>query len=339
MNDGYGVRNRLDCGSDFEGFKSKDFARVLKPTEESLATISDTDNRQGDWAVGNALGSRTQSKGFLLFALIVFAIVVGPINLFFWANKNRRHRLFVTTPIISIAASLLLVGFIVIRDGFGGDGSRAIAIEVGGPDDKSAIILQEQFSRSGILFSSGFELDGNSVLNSIVAPVTDLNLDDSVNSTGAYTLNFEQTKEGWGINGNLFQSRSEQAQLLRAVVPSRERLELLPGDSGAPRLVSSFSYPLTDVFYQDGEGKIWMASGISPGETVTMNASSSVTGRDYGVSEAISRFGSSHRKKLNKLVDRPNSFVALATEAPSIATHSSIDWMESPTLITGLLSR
>ena len=337
--DGLGLRNRMDCGPDYKKFEGEAFKKIIIGGGGSRGELILGDYDRGDWDVGNALGRRTRSKAFLLFALIVFAIVVGPVNLFFWANNNRRHRLFVTTPIISIVASLLLVGFIVIRDGFGGDGARAIAIEVGGPDDKSAIILQEQFSRSGILFSAGFELDGDSVLSPLVPPVTDLNRQDSVNSTGSFNLAFEQTKEGWDLNGNLFQSRSEQAQLLRAVVPSRERLELLPGNSDSPRLVSSFSYPLTDVFYQDGEGEIWKAPGISPGETVTLSASSSVSDRNSGVSEAISRFGASHRKKLGKLLVRPNSFVALATEAPSIATHSSIDWMESPTLITGLLSQ
>lgn len=338
-NDGFGVRNRLDCGPNFDAFEAKELVGILAAGGDSLAVIGWSEYEGSDWTVGSDLGSRTQSKILLLLALIIFAIVVGPINLFLWANKKRRHRLFVTTPIISIAASLLLIGFIVVRDGFGGDGARAIAIEVGDSDDKSAVIIQEQFSRTGILFSAGFELDGDSVLNSIVAPATDLNRDDSVNSTGAYNLVFEQTKEGWDLNGNLFQSRSEQAQLLRAVVPSRERLDLLPGNSGSPRLVSSFSYPLTNIYYLDGEGTVWEASGISPGETVTMSASSSFAERYDGVSEAISRFGSSHRKKLGNLLKRPNSFVALATEAPSIATHSSIDWMESPTLITGLLSQ
>lgn len=337
--DGLGVRNRLDYGIGYSQFDADALLKAVRIGGDSLSNLVETDYQSGAWPVGNALGTRTVSQGLLFFALIIFAIVVGPVNLFFWANKHRRHRLFVTTPLISIAASLLMVGYIVIRDGFGGDGARAIAIEVGGPDDKSAVILQEQFSRSGILFSAGFEVDNYSVLNPVVPPTSDLNLDDSASARGTYKLSYAQSKEGWELSGDLFQSRSEQAQVIKSVVPSRERLDLLTGNSESPRLVSSFSYPLTNVYYKDGDGNFWKASAIAPGETVTMTASTISTDRQGEISSAISRFGHSQKKKLSSLLRRPNSFVALATEAPSISTHTSIDWMETPTLVTGLLSQ
>ena len=41
--------------------------------------------------------------------LIAFGIIVGPVNLFVIARQGRRHRLFWTTPLISLIASLLLI--------------------------------------------------------------------------------------------------------------------------------------------------------------------------------------------------------------------------------------
>ncbi len=338
-NDGLGLRSRLDFGFDFGAFQGAELAETITRGGESFATRAELDYGRGSWQMGRALGSRSLSKAFLFIVLLVFAIVVGPVNLFLWANKNRRHRLFVTTPIISLGASLFLVGYIIIRDGFGGDGVRAIAIEVGGPDDKSAVILQEQFSRSGILFSPSFDLDSDSILVPVVAPESDLNREDSASSMGTHKLDYSQTKEGWDISGDLFESRSEQAQILRSVQPSRERLELVSGSAGTPRLASSFSYELTDVFYQDENDKVWTAAAIAPGETVTLSPSSTDADGDIGISKALARFGSSNRRQLKRLLNRNNSFVALASEAPAVATHTSIDWEDSPTLITGLLSQ
>ena len=290
------------------------------------------------WELGTELGQRSLQTNLILLALVIFAIIVGPVNLFVWAKKDRRHRLFVTTPIISVITSVLLVGIIMLIDGFGGDGVRATAIDIGGPDDNTASIYQEQFSRTGILFSSGFEIDDQSVINSVPAPVSDFNRADSKGSQGMISAKMNRTKEGWSVSGDYFESRSEQAQVVRSVIPSRERLELLPSESGAPKLVSSFSYPLRDVFYRDGSGEIWTASEIASGETVTLSKSSS-NAVFAKFEPSISRFVRSQSAKLNRLAERPYSFIALSDQAPSLSTHTSIDWEDSPIIITGLLSR
>ena len=63
----------------------------------------------------------------LIGFILVFAVLVGPVNLFWLADASRRHRLFWSTPLISVAASLLLVGVIALQDGFGGSGERVMA--------------------------------------------------------------------------------------------------------------------------------------------------------------------------------------------------------------------
>lgn len=334
---GLGHQSLLNCGSDFDDFDGNEFVELLRKSETSLVKI-ETEYSDYTWLVGTELGKRTLQKSFLLVALIVFAIVVGPINLFFWAGRNRRHRLFFTTPLISLVASVLLVGFIVFRDGFGGDGARAILMEVGGPDDKTAVILQEQFSRNGVLLTSGFTIDEQTVLVPVKAPSSDLNRFDSASGKGNFNLEISKTNEGWDVSGDLFQSRSENAQVLRSVVPSRERLQLISGTSGAPQMTSSFAYPLTQVFYTDKEGGVWMASSIEPGSTVTMTATQSKNPVEE-LAAPVSRFGQTNQRIIKQLLERKNSFAAIAGEAPGIESHPAIDWQESPTLITGLVSQ
>ena len=84
--------------------------------------------------------------------LVLFGILVGPVNLFVLAKSGRRHRLFITTPLISLGASLLLILLIIFQDGFGGRGMRRVLMEVR-PDagQNAAFLHQEQIARTGIL--------------------------------------------------------------------------------------------------------------------------------------------------------------------------------------------
>ena len=74
--------------------------------------------------------SKTAHIVFFILVLIAFGILVGPVNLFVFAKSGQRHRLFITTPIISVGASLLLIVLILFQDGFGGRGSRLLLMEV-----------------------------------------------------------------------------------------------------------------------------------------------------------------------------------------------------------------
>ncbi|NIP92090.1 MAG: hypothetical protein GWO24_00865, partial [Akkermansiaceae bacterium] len=65
-----------------------------------------------------------------------------------------RHRLFITTPLISLGASLLLVVLILFQDGFGGSGQRVTLMEIG--PENTAYLSQEQIARTGVLLKTGF---------------------------------------------------------------------------------------------------------------------------------------------------------------------------------------
>lgn len=331
--DGFGLRTFIEKGR-LDWDPGGLFA-ILDQEPYPLSAIHTEQYIHLDWPVGDELGSRSLGTGLVLFGLMIFAVVVGPINLFVWAKATRRHRLFFTTPVISLAASLIMVGMIILSDGFGGEGARAIAIEVGSPGDKTAVIVQEQFSRSGILFSSSFDLDDQSVLNPIRPPVTDMNRADSPSSTGTFRLQVSSEEDGWKYSGDLFESRSEQGQLIRSVIPSREGLSLVSRPGETPKLTSSFPYALGPVFFTDAEGKIWSVDTIAPGESATLRESD-IEKRSLGLDQAVSRFGESYQLVLQQMLQRKDSFAALAEEAPGVETHPSIDWRKSPVVITGL---
>ena len=135
---------------------------TLVGTRNSAAKRSSsiTNDYQSGWPLQILFGSQAFNYGIFIAVLILFGILVGPINLFVFAKSGQRHRLFITTPIISLAASLLLIAIIIFQDGFGGQGMRRVLMEIR-PDagGNSAYLHQEQFSRTGILTSARFKVE------------------------------------------------------------------------------------------------------------------------------------------------------------------------------------
>ena len=337
IREGFGNRQVIECGSSFKDFKAKELIDAFDLGSRKTAESAQLDySWNNDWVLGKELGNRSLQTSLILIALIIFGIVVGPVNLFVWADKTRRHRLFYTTPLISLVMCILLIGIIVIRDGFGGDGTRAIAIDVGRPGGNSASILQEQFSRTGILFSSTFEIDEHAVINAVHAPVSEYNLADSNSAQAVVSYDAKSKGKGWEFSGDWFESRAEQAQVVRSVFPSRERLEFIQSVDGKPRLVSSFSYSLENVYYRGEDGEVWSAQSIAPGETVTL-VRSTVDKQREDAGRLVARFGDTHQRMLRNMIERPGSFSAQAVGTPVIETYKSVDWQSSPALITGLL--
>lgn len=68
----------------------------------------------------DALGIRSFAAWQVGLILLLFGVVVGPVNLFYLAGPGRRHRLFFTTPVIALAASAVLIAVIFLQDGAGG---------------------------------------------------------------------------------------------------------------------------------------------------------------------------------------------------------------------------
>lgn len=300
----------------------------LPPQSSSIA-----DDYSAGWPLQNLFGKRAFNYALFIIVLLAFGIIVGPVNLFILAKSGRRHRLFITTPLISLAASLLLVGLILLQDGFGGQGMRSVLMEVR-PDnnENAAYIHQEQISRTGVLTSGSFTLDESSALSQI--PIGDSRW-ARVTRTGrngaGYAADFRDGK--LQTSGDWFQSRSEHGHYLDAVVPTRGRIELT-GKTGNPRLLSTFDFPLQTVFYRDDSKQWWRAENVGPG-----SAFEPITVTETIVQAALTiernRFGNRDQLCLDRVASRTGAFVAFTNDAPAVATNRNIRWKETRTVVTG----
>jgi hypothetical protein len=287
------------------------------------------------WPLQAALGIKMFGGWQVIVFLVLFGILVGPVNLFILAPAGRRHRLFMTTPIISIGASVVLLGLILFQDGTGGKGRRLAVVEIV-PSEAAAYVHQEQMSRTGVLFGSSFTVDPPGTLHQMVMSSTQwTKFKDSRDSQPMQT-----TLEGNTWSGNWFQSRSEQAQHLSAVIPTRSRLEIKPNaDPAAPPVIlSSLGFDLAEFYLRTEEEGVWKSPGpIVTGQPITLIPADPAEFTTWW-GKTLAHSTAAQNNVMTRQQESPHTFFARATASPFLMpTLSDIKWKEDEVVLYGPL--
>lgn len=282
------------------------------------------------WPLQKIFGEQKFRYSLFVFVLVLFGIVVGPVNLFVFAKSGQRHKLFITTPVISLVASLIMIGMIIVQDGFGGSGIRRVLMEVR-PDGglNSAYIHQEQFSRTGVLTGSDFTLPVAAAFSPVAIASSRWARYSDTSAKGIFNL---QPADGKLLaSGDWFQSRSEQGQVLSAVVSTRGRIEKTdtPGT-----YLSTFEFPIETIYLLDDANQWQRADDIQAGKRFAFTPVDASAALSLMIGEA-GAFGQRNQAFFRSVTERPGHFIALTTHAPGIDTNPSIRWKETRTVITG----
>jgi hypothetical protein len=260
--------------------------------------------------------------GWLALFLVAFSVLAAPVNLFVIAPSHRRHRLFITVPVFSLGAVLLLMGYIVGREGTGGKGIRNGLLYLE-PGTASSILFQEQMSRTGIISQEAFPFPEDAVLM-------------WVQSRAGRVPNLSLLRQGDEAAGGWFVSRAVQSHVLHRWIPSRASV-VLSGDSGVqPILVSTVNHAMSPVFYVDESGECWKAAELLPGRpAVTEKSTREELESWYGkVFEEPSR---NLKARAAHVAGRRGWFYAKAQQAPDfwLATSPKIEWVRNELLCVG----
>lgn len=291
------------------------------------------------WGLLKDLGSRSFASWQVILFLLVFGILVGPVNLFVLAPAGKRHKLFFTTPLLSLAASGLMIVLILFQDGIGGTGRRLTVVNVE-PQETAAYVTQEQASRTGVLLSAGFDLPAGALIEPLALPDTDwVKLKSTHDSQGAAL-----SQDGRSRSGNFFQSRAEQGQLIRAAISTRSRVELKSGGDPAapPTLISALGFTVKELFYLDDNGKYWKtAAPLTTGQQVQLVEAPSGEYASWWKTVRDDA-GKQSQESLNKLSDAARGkFFATAAEAPGFVIDSlkSIRWEDDQVIVFGAVAK
>jgi len=224
----------------------------------------------------------------------------------------------------------VLVGLIILQDGFGGSGRRLVLMEVRPDGDQNAAFIhQEQVSRTGVLTRSGFTVDTPAFFSPVPIATSPWARFTTSNAKG--TFNLQPSGASLEASGDWFQSRSEQGHLLSAVIPTRGRIE---STSNPEQMVSTFDFPIETLFYTS-DGKQWLrADKIETGKSFKLTPIE-FSMADPEIMELENSFTKRNRELFSSVRKRPGHFIAVTDAAPAINTHPGVRWQETKTVITG----
>jgi hypothetical protein len=289
---------------------------------------------QQNWDLQSGFGIKKFNPTLVFLLLLAFAILVAPVNLFYLAKPGRRHRLFITTPIISIVTCLLIVFLIFFIDGVGGKGHRVVLADLQtGKGETRLYLTQEQISRTGVMLTSGFETARPFEINPVNLPPSHFN---PLSQYGRRFATFEIN--GGSYDGEFFRSRSEQAFSLRAAEPGRARIEAAGEEGGTPILVSNLSQEIVAFLYRDPKGELWTSptgTVVAPGQRIPLERAKSRVLPDW-MKETIALFSKSRQNQIRALTE-PHRFFAQVRDPDAFAlpTHPSLRWEKTALLLTG----
>ncbi len=318
-------------GTDLDTEKTFAAFRSLPKSARELV-----DGYSTGWGLPEAFGDESFNGTFVLIVLLLFGILVGPVNFWVLAPPGRRHRLFVTTPVLSVGASLIMAVMILVSDGTGGSGMRFTVLNLEpDPAERRAYLIQEQFARTGLILGRTFTLESDSALspvNLLSSPWSQFNASGSRRN--------DLTIQGRDYGGDWFRSRSQTAHALRTVRSTRARIEYRGEQAGgSPALFSSLGFDVTNLFYIDATGAVWKsAAPLTTGSTPILEPSTE-TELNAWWKKQRQPASKALRAELDALTSQRGLFFATSTDprVNPVATGDFIDWEDNPVPIYGTL--
>lgn len=262
-----------------EGLSSAQWQQVGKAWEQS----------QTPWARGRekAFEFSTANKDFpvtenvsipvrgLLLIMLVFVILIGPVNLVILAKKKKKMWLLWTVPAISLLTCLAVSAYTVLSEGWGG---RARYL--------SFTILDERTHRASSIGLNAFYsplTPGDGLRYGTETEVTSQAgrpgySSSSYDNSGFRTADWTEDQHletGWVT------ARAPAHFMIRRSETRRERLTVTRGADGSLSIVNGLGVPIRKLWLADEKGIIYNGTGIEAGasKTLEMNKESRAIGK------------------------------------------------------------
>lgn len=322
-----GAGRVVTLGSPVGGAMGPALGTVLNLYGETVALPDRESLFLKNTSLGEAIKVEDGDSSWIAIFLVLFAAVIGPVNLFVFAPASRRHRLFWTTPALALLGGVVLSATIFFQDGVGGNGSRT-ALVVLLPGLNQAAVFQEQSGRTGFLTRRAFALDDDVLL----APLA---VEAEASRAGMFTA-INVTRDAGQAGGDWFRSRAAQSHLLRRLAPTRGRVELAgTAPDGAPIVESSLATVLREFVLRDATGKFWRSKEITPGRRITLDAAKEVVSLDRAPLGGSAALAAAYSAAASPVAGRWAAYGGETDVAP-FPTLSSMRWSETRIAYTGI---
>jgi uncharacterized Tic20 family protein len=252
-------------------------------------------------------------KSFVTLALL-FAIIVGPLNLWWVRRRNARHLFLITTPAISLVTCVALIVASLFADGVS---VRRSAVQVCLIDHRTQHVVRWTGATYFAAFSqSSLALDTQ-------AKVRVLDPEDydqssyrrSYPGANGFSLDWRQ---GQLLGGGLIPARINRQLAYIEHLPERRRL-VVERDGEGWRLTNGLGVALRGAAWRDERGGLWTAGALDAGGSAPLAADNDAllpfgtgtfalaSGLPPGV---VGRLGRDADLAVDRVLDQPHTFAA-----------------------------
>jgi hypothetical protein len=250
----------------------------------------------------------------LFVVMVVFVLLIGPINIYWLSRGRRRLWLLWTVPALAFLACILLVGYMVATEGWHGH-----------VRSESITILDEHSQRAATIGWIGYYCPTTPAgglrfgADTELTPHTDLrHLRYSWRTAQPCTIDWtsdQHLTEGW-VSAKVpvhFMVRRNQAKL--------ERLTVQANQDGSKAMTNGLGVPIRSLWVAKLDGTILGARDIGPGASVSLNATDlPAAGGDLGTASDL--FGRNWVHQAEDMAKnpadylRPGTYLAVIDDAP-----------------------
>ncbi len=204
-------------------------------------------------------------KTFVVLAL-AFAIVVGPLNLWWVRRRNARHLFLITTPLISFVTCVVLIVASLLADGIS---VKRDAAQVCYIDHRT----QQMIRWTGCTYFAAFarsQLDLDPQTKMRV-----LDRDDYSSSRHSRRNDSEHLHVDWSrgqlLSGSVLPARLNRQLSYTELLPERRRL-VVSRQGDAYQVTNGLGTAMLGFAWCDAQGTYWSCDAVAAGEVATLTA-------------------------------------------------------------------
>lgn len=210
--------------------------------------------------------------GFSLLA-VLFALVVGPLNLGWVLRRGSRSLLLATTPLLSFSACLALLSYNLVAEGV--DPQRVVR----------QVVWLDQARHQAVAWTATTVYAPFGV-SAMETGDEDLLLAVRTNPRESARLNLDWSGSGQLASGGWVPARTNRKILRQQHLPCRGRLMLHRTATGY-ELVNGLGVAITGLVWRESPQASWVAPSVAPGVRVALMRESDQTGQDTPLAQAM----------------------------------------------------
>lgn len=190
----------------------------------------------------------------IIFIMLAFIIVIGPVNIIYLNRRNRRTWMLWTIPCISIATTLVVFAYSLFREGITPD-TRIAGLTVLDQTSHHAATIGGTAFYCPLTPSGGLHFD----FATEVTPLVHIGFDRSGTAREVDWSTSQHFQRGW------ISARVPTYYHLRKSETRRERIQIV-SENGKFQIVNGLGAPIKSLWIADADMNCYSASNVAAGQ-------------------------------------------------------------------------